>query len=72
MVQAGRVHGGHGQVEPVDTVPVLEVGHRGLGAAAGGEGWEGQLVVRGQPGDNTGTELYGAENWSEHYMYVLN
>ena len=49
VVEAGRVHGGHGQVETVHTVSRLEVGHGGLGAAAGGEGREGQLVVRGQP-----------------------
>ena len=53
VVQARRVHGGHGQVEAVHPVPVLEVGHGGLGAAAGGEGREGQRVVRGQPNDNT-------------------
>ena len=53
MMEAGGVHGGHGQVEAIDTIPVLEVGHRGLGAAARGEGREGQLAVRGQPDDNT-------------------
>ena len=49
VVKARGIHGRHGKVETVHTVTVLEVGHRGLGAAAGGEGREGQLAVRGQP-----------------------
>ena len=49
VVKARGIHGCHGKVKAVHAVPVLEVGHRGLGAAAGGEGREGQLAVRGQP-----------------------
>ena len=56
-METGGVHGGHGQVEAINTIPVLEVGHGGLGAAARGEGREGQLAVRGQPDYNT--QYYG-------------
>ena len=57
MVETGGVHGGHGQVEAVDAVSRLEVGHGALWAAGGGEGREGQLVVRGQPGMGHGQSL---------------
>ena len=47
-------HGGHREVQSVDPIARLEVGHGGLGAAARGEGRERQPGLAGQPGGGGG------------------